>query len=580
MTRISASNRLSVVDHPGVLRAMRVVAGFRTQINPWIRKTSLLFFLCAVVMIASLLLGGGTRGGFLSDTILQLLAIPLLLVSLWRMFEARLTKQMQLAVWFCLVIALLPLIQLVPLPPWLWTLLPGRAPSAEAFEILGKPTPWMPISMSPQATWLSMLSIFPPAAIFLGTLLLAYQERRRLSLVVIALGIISLFVGLLQIAQGPQSPLRFFQFTNTTEAVGFFANRNHFAALLYCLILFVAAWTMHAAIAVRVEHGPGRHEYNLTAIVTTIAGFTVLVALLSGEAMARSRAGLGLTIFALFGALALGYANRHAVGISVHHHLRRFSPNKVLLVAIVLAGTFIIQFALFRVEERFAYDPVEDARHVFVRHTVEAAKAYMPLGSGMGTFVPVYAMFEKPDEVSAAYVNHAHNDILELWLEAGAIGLVLMTLFVLWLTWRSVEIWRKPPAFEADALDKSLACASTIVVALILAHSVVDYPLRTGAMMAIMAFACALLVESPTRYGHTTKVLPTTQVKTRQVRHVPTSVTTASPPLPSAEPLEAASGSSVERWGADMEWPEEWSKSSSPSSSNESRQLPPIKNHD
>ena len=28
-----------------------------------------------------------------------------------------------------------------------------------------------------------------------------------------------------------------------TEAVGFFANRNHFAALLYALILFAAAWT-------------------------------------------------------------------------------------------------------------------------------------------------------------------------------------------------------------------------------------------------------------------------------------------------------------------------------------------------
>ena len=39
-----------------------------------------------------------------------------------------------------------------------------------------------------------------------------------------------------------------------------------------------------------------------------------------------------------------------------------------------------------------------------------------------------------------------------------------------------------------------MARAGTLVVALIVAHSFVDYPLRTGAMMAILAFACGLLV--------------------------------------------------------------------------------------
>jgi hypothetical protein len=33
-----------------------------------------------------------------------------------------------------------------------------------------------------------------------------------------------------------------------------------------------------------------------------------------------------------------------------------------------------------------------------------------------------------------------------------------------------------------------------LIIALLAAHSLVDYPLRTGAMMAIMAFACALLI--------------------------------------------------------------------------------------
>ena len=57
----------------------------------------------------------------------------------------------------------------------------------------------------------------------------------------------------------------------------------------------------------------------------------------------------------------------------------------------------------------------------------------MPLGAGLGTFVPVYAMFEKPEKLSLFYVNRAHNDVLELWLETGVLGLILMVLFAIWL---------------------------------------------------------------------------------------------------------------------------------------------------
>jgi O-antigen ligase len=122
----------------------------------------------------------------------------------------------------------------------------------------------------------------------------------------------------------------------------------------------------------------------------------------------------------------------------------------------------------------------------------------MPLGSGMGTFVPVYATFERPeDTVAGSYVNHAHNDVLELWLEAGVAGLSLAGLFAIWLMLRSVTVWRPKPGSGMLEIDRHLARAATMVAALLLAHSVVDYPLRTGAMMALMAFACALLLQQP-----------------------------------------------------------------------------------
>ena len=165
--------RLALPNLSGVLN--------KISFEAWFGKGTLFFYLCAVVMVASLILGGGRGRGLLSDAILQLLAIPLLLVSLWRIFEVPLTRQMRLALWFCLAIAILPLLQLIPLPPWLWTALPNRQPSAEAFDILGRAVPWMPISVSPKATWLSALSLLPPLAVFLSTLLLSYRERRWLT---------------------------------------------------------------------------------------------------------------------------------------------------------------------------------------------------------------------------------------------------------------------------------------------------------------------------------------------------------------------------------------------------------------
>ena len=248
--------------------------------------------------------------------------------------------------------------------------------------------------------------------------------------------------------------------------------------------------------------------------------------------------------------------------------------NKLLFVVIVMVGILSLPFALYRVLDRIPDDLSSD-RSVMASTTIEAARAYMPIGSGLGTFVPVYAMFEKPEDAKDTYVNHAHNEFLEVWLEAGVVGLALIGLFVVWLVRRSVEIWRSAPAPGASQLDWSLIRAATIVPALLLAHSLVEFPLRTGAMMAIMAFACALLIDSPV--GAEAEEEVELQAVPKRMRHrtvqgltpALSSASPASKPNPPAKTSDAPSLSPSERWGADVEWPKEWSKavhSSSPGS--------------
>jgi O-antigen ligase len=524
------------------------------------------FWLTAFTLLAALLLGGGTRGGFLSDALLQLLAIPLLLLSasrlgdlFWR-HRAKF-RQVRWELTFCFAAVLVLLAQLVPLPPALWTLLPHRAPLIASVDALNHGLPWLPISVSPNATWLGLMALLPTLAVLFGTILLSYRERRLLSLAVVAFGILCSFLGLLQIAQGPASRLRFFAATNLTEAVGFFANRNHFAAFLYVVLVFAAVWAIDIGFVV----GPWRDRrvFEARSIVTITASFLAIVVLLAAEAMARSRAGMILTMVSLVGVYGLVLTDRRRRTLSA-------TPLSFLFAAAGLAFILVVQFALYRILARFNTDPLDDLRLQFARTTIEAAWAYMPFGAGMGTFVPVYGMFEKPQDLFAhAYINHAHDDILELWLETGIFGIALMGAFAAWFVSRAIKIWRYA-ALGANEFDRSLCRAATIAVALIIVHSFLDYPLRTAAMTAILAFACGLMVETldvddrakersvrasldTTAHGamlRSTAVFPAAAS--------PPAVVTDQEPAPPYQPPRQRPA----RWGDDVEWPEAWRRGS------------------
>jgi O-antigen ligase len=503
--------------------------------------TDRLFFACVVVLVACLLLGGGTRAGFLSDAVLQLAAIPLLLMAMGRLADPGARGNARWPLRFCLALALVPALQLVPLPPGVWTALPNRAELADTLRLLNPDLPWMPASLSPRATWLSLLSLLPPLTVFLGTLLLSYRQRRALSLVLLAVGLVSVFLGLAQVAEGPASNLRFFEVTNPTEAVGFFANRNHFAAFLCTLTMLAAAWAVEAS-APPAPLAPERGPFETRRIVPVVAGFTVLVILVAAQAIARSRAGLGLTIVALMGGIGLALCDRRNAAAGV-------TPSRLLIAATALAVVFAAQFTLYRLLERFEDDPLKDSRVTLARVTSEAARLYMPLGSGVGTFVPVYAMHERPEDAPLdAYANRAHNDVLELWLEGGVVGLGLGAAFLGWLAVRSLQVWRRTAS--GREIDLSLMRAATVLIALIVVHSLVDYPLRTGAMTAIMAFACGLLVApAPGGDGHE-PVADRRRGAVATARERPAKVH-----RPADAPI---SQHPSERWGPDIEWPEEW----------------------
>jgi O-antigen ligase len=124
--------------------------------------------------------------------------------------------------------------------------------------------------------------------------------------------------------------------------------------------------------------------------------------------------------------------------------------------------------------------------------TVPAIQEHWLFGSGTGSFERVYPKFEEHAQASRTYVNHAHNDYLELALETGVPGMLLLMAFLIWWGRRAQSVWR-------SSSTSRYAQAATIASAAILIHSLVDYPLRTAALSAIMAALLALMAQPRSR---------------------------------------------------------------------------------
>src|SRR5690606_7588035 len=75
-------------------------------------------------------------------------------------------------------------------------------------------------------------------------------------------------------------------------------------------------------------------------------------------------------------------------------------------------------------------DEIEEFRWVMRQATAALAVTHLPLGSGIGSFVPVFQQAMPDSLLMAKYVNAAHNDYVQGWLEAGIPGLVVVAVVV------------------------------------------------------------------------------------------------------------------------------------------------------
>jgi hypothetical protein len=131
------------------------------------------------------------------------------------------------------------------------------------------------------------------------------------------------------------------------------------------------------------------------------------------------------------------------------------------------------------------------SRSAIATGTLDGAIAFAPVGSGLGTFEKVYPLFEDDGEVPGTYVNHAHNEYLQIALEFGAPGVLLMAAFLAWFMASLGVIWFTRQEFGSLLRIKM---GASVALCVPLLHSILDYPMRAPAVACLAAACIAVLV--------------------------------------------------------------------------------------
>lgn len=422
-------------------------------------------FVLPAFLAACLILGGSSAAGIAGNLFLQVTGAALIGMALWR-GAADNPNRIGLAAFF-IMFGVTMLLQFVPLPPALWSIIPGRVPVIEGYELAGVSPPWLGLSLDPWNSLHSLVWWIPALAVFVIARTRTDGGEAAIVWTIAAVAYASVA---LAVVQSVSLAGYLYGVTNIGNGVGFYANSNHFGSFM----LMAMALLSGERIQARASRRRARRSMSLGLELALL-----LAPLAVGVYLSKSLACGLLTIPLIAGILVMGGTLsaskwRLVLGLLV--------VGMIAMIAFLYTGTIS--------NDLLAKSGTPGiSRNEFLKNGLAMARDFAPFGSGLGTFPLIYPWYENPAQVGGTFVNHAHNDLVEILAELGVFGLALIGVFLAWLGRTAKTAW-------LSIMPSPLAQAATLAIVLVLAHSLVDYPLRTAASSALLALCCVIAVRS------------------------------------------------------------------------------------
>lgn len=402
------------------------------------KNSSIHFYYSGFIILLALVFGGGSTQGLWTDHIFQILLIPALFMGVANINNSRFSKA---AIYLFGLLFALCILQFLPI---------SRELSINNTQIIIQSTLF---SFSPQKSLEAVL--FAISILGFSLYLSRFKDdelSRLIRFFMIGLAV-NLILGAFQLSYSGKIEIEGVLPYTIRSAT--FANENHFSTLAFAMLPLFA---YHYLVRIKAP----AFFIGISAIISIVL-FAV-----------GSRAGMAMTLAVSGVCLFWFLFDKMNANLKIN----------ILIALLIIAS--IIAYLIIGIP-----DFGEISRIKFIQNTFAAFKDNYLFGTGLGSFIDIYPSYEPLFETREFYVNHTHNDYVELLLETGLVGAILFLLFVTLMIY--------------GALRSNLAQASGLGLLAIAAHSLIDYPLRTMAIAILFAYFITVLLSKNDAIKYTSR---------------------------------------------------------------------------
>ncbi len=375
------------------------------------------------------------------------------------------------------------LLQLCPLPEsWLHRLA-GRETSPAGLHPAY-------LSFVPYATRAYFLILLASFVAFYFAQFVSQNRRREQSFIVwlVTLGALEAFYGMVQYLTGWQQIFTYVKKFDLEEATGTYINRNHYAGFLEMILPFSLALVFYEYAKLRGNRSAAMTFSKLIAksgLQRLILALCIAVILCAALAFSRSRMGIlsaAVSVLVIFSLIAIS---------RFHGGMSSLLAATFIVLSIGLAvwigpGPVVSRFQTVGDE----YSLGGPSRVSIWRDALPLLRQHPWLGTGLGTFPIAYTGGQTA--FLGQFVNHAHNDYIELAADLGIPAALVLFASIFLILARAVRAF----LFGEGDFERviALGCVGSIVA--ILLHSFADFNLYIPANALLFSMILGLAVST------------------------------------------------------------------------------------